>query len=370
MIYLMLHDDWEIYGDGTGDPEIIMFEPARRMLDICDNYGAKYTFYAEIGQQISMLNSTSAKWRQYANKWEEVLKDAVKRGHDVQLHFHPQWIDAYLIDDKWKLDFLKSHCGNVDEAVIDHWIGKGKQYLEQLLRTINHEYKVNSFRAGGCKIQPSIYVYRALRKHDISCDVSVLKGRYKIFEDGTFVDFRKTVSLFEPWEVDPDDFAKEKKGSGFWEIPIYRELTAQRRSVYLLRRSFRPFYYYKINNKLKKKNGGGQHPPKIIERDKLRGHHGDIGHIHYAHLRKMVNLVKNNVLTSRGNKHLIFLTHSKSILDFDNFEKLLQNLLTDSEVSFITTGDYIEKVILNADKNVTTYTDCKDDRAYRKIKKM
>ena len=70
MIHLLLHDDWEIFGDGTGDPVKLMFDPARRLLDICDSYGAKYTFYAEFGQQLYMLDAPTAKWRQYVQTCE------------------------------------------------------------------------------------------------------------------------------------------------------------------------------------------------------------------------------------------------------------------------------------------------------------
>ena len=97
-VNLMLHDDWEINGDGTGDIEKCMFEPARRLVDICDNYGAKYTFCAEIGQQFAMLNSSIKEHQKHAGKWENILIDAVKRGHDVQLHYHPQWEEAKYKD--------------------------------------------------------------------------------------------------------------------------------------------------------------------------------------------------------------------------------------------------------------------------------
>ncbi len=69
VMFFMLHDDWEIYGDGTCDPQSLMFDPAKRILDICDRYGAKYTFYAEIGQQLNMLNAPSSKWSKYADTW-------------------------------------------------------------------------------------------------------------------------------------------------------------------------------------------------------------------------------------------------------------------------------------------------------------
>lgn len=239
----MLHDDWEIYGDGTGDPVTLMFEPAKRLLDICDNNGAKYTFYAEIGQQIHMLNAPEKKWRQYANTWEEILIDAVQRGHDVQLHFHPQWIGAELKNGKWKLDFCKWNAGNVDHELLDEWIGKGKHYLENLFKPVSNNYKLLSYRAGGWLCQPSTGLYNAFKNHGILCDVSVMKGRYAEYEDGKKLDFRDAVSRFRPWEVDLDDFAREQKGSGVWELPVYTEESKLPHPLYLLKKAFYPLYY-------------------------------------------------------------------------------------------------------------------------------
>ena len=133
MLHLMFHDDWEIYGDGTGDPVILMFDSARRLLDICDQYQAKYTFYAEIGQQLNMLDAPGRVCARYADTWEKILQDAVARGHDVQLHFHPQWIGAQLKDGQWKLDFSKWNTSRVDEALLDKWVGRGAAYLRDLL---------------------------------------------------------------------------------------------------------------------------------------------------------------------------------------------------------------------------------------------
>ena len=65
MLHLMFHDDWEIYDDETGDPVTLMFDPARRILDICDQYQAKNTFYAEIGQQLNMLDADMRPLKNY-----------------------------------------------------------------------------------------------------------------------------------------------------------------------------------------------------------------------------------------------------------------------------------------------------------------
>ncbi len=345
MIYILLHDDWEIYGDGSGDPEALMFEPARRILDVCDRYGANYTFYAEVGQQLHMLNAPEGKWRRYANTWETILKDAVARGHDVQLHLHPQWIGAKLVNGTWKLDHSKWNTGQLPFDVLDEWIGKGVQYLQNLLKPINPDYDVLSYRAGGWMCQPSTNLYKALKKHGVICDVSVMKGRYKKFEDGGYIDFRHAPSRFEPWEVDPNDFANHKEGSGFWELPVYSETSRLPHPLYLLSRSFAPLYYYNIFKKRKQQKGSGSYSPKVINTTKEKDYYGSFGYMHYKHLLSFIHVVKKHQPASSKDKYLILLTHSKSFLDYGNFESLLKIITSDPEVFFSTTQDYCEKLV-------------------------
>lgn len=345
MIDIMFHDDWEIYGDGTGDPEKLMFDPARRILDICDTYGAKYTFYAEIGQQLHMLNAPSGKWQKYADTWESILKDAIQRGHDVQMHFHPQWIGAELHNVKWKLDFSKWSAGKVAYELLDEWIGKGKRYIENFLQTVDKGYRVVSFRAGGWMCQPSAALYKALKSNGILTDVSVMKGRYARFADSSYVDFRNAVSRYNPWEVNPTNFALEKKGSGVWELPVFTEVSSLPQSVYLLKKSFRPIYYYNIYKKRKIQKGGGDYSPKKVERGKYKEYYGSFGYMHYKQLLSFV--INLNKYSSRNGQpyHLIFLTHSKSFLDFNNFDKLLKSLSEEDKINFVTTHEYIENYL-------------------------
>ncbi len=346
MVYLMLHDDWEIYGDGTGDPEQLMFEPARRILDICDKHGAKYTFYAEVGQQINMLEAPSSKWNRFAQTWEVLIKEAVKRGHDVQLHFHPQWIGARLNNGHWQLDYAKWNTGNLDYELLDKWIGKGTDYLRSLLEPVNPGYKLLSYRAGGWMCQPSINLYKVLKKHGILCDVSVIKGRYKKFTDGGVIDFRTAFSSFEPWEVDPYDFANKQEGSGLWELPVYSELSSLPHPFYLLSKSFRPLYYYKIFKKRRLQKGGGDYTPQAVDSSN-NDYYGSFGYMYYKHLLSFVSDIKNYSNKDLINKHLIFLTHSKSFLDYDNFNQFLCDLSKNSNITFINTRDFVKNALVN-----------------------
>lgn len=347
MIQLLLHDDWEIYGDGTGDPVSLMFEPAKRILDICDKYGAKYTFYAEVGQQLHMLDAPHQKWKKYANSWEEIIKDAVQRGHDVQLHFHPQWIGAELENGKWKLDFKKWSAGQVEEELLIDWIGKGKQYLENLLKPVKENYKVLSYRAGGWLCQPSSGLYKAFRKHGIVCDVSVMKGRYAEFDDGSRLDFRDAVSRYEPWEVAPDNFAREQVGSGVWELPVFTEESELPHPVYLLKKTFSPLYYYGINKKRKVRKGGGDYSPNVRCRGKSKEYYGSFGYMHHNHLMSYVKHIQNLGQTGENSRHLIFLTHSKSFLNFENFSFFLEKVNKNQQIRFATTQYFIESQIIN-----------------------
>jgi peptidoglycan/xylan/chitin deacetylase (PgdA/CDA1 family) len=341
----MLHDDWEIYGYGNGDPEVLMFDPAMRILDICDKYGAKYTFFAEIGQQLNMLETSGGKWQKYAATWESILKDAVARGHDVQLHFHPQWIGAELKNGEWKLDFSKWNAAKVDPEVFNEWIKNGVKYLRNLLQAVDPGYELLSFRAGGWMCQPSGNLYQALKNNGIKCDVTVMKGRYKKFVDGSVIDFRNAHSQFEPWEVDPDDFARKKDGSGFWELPVYSETSRLPHSAYLLSKSFSPKYYYNILKKRQSQKGGGKYSPIVIETNKEKDYYGSFGYMHYKHLLKYVNEVQKKLVQANRPGHLIYLTHSKSFLDFDNFDNFLCCLFRSDRIKFIRTRDYIKEAL-------------------------
>lgn len=341
--YIMLHDDWEIYGDGTGDPHELMFEPARRVLDICEKYNAKYTFYAEVGQQLNMMNASAKKWQNYAKKWEAVLQETVKRGHDVQLHFHPQWIGAELKNGIWKLDYSKWSTSSVSNELLEKWIRKGKAYLERLLKQVDGNYQVVSFRAGGWLCQPSEGLYKALKKNDICCDVSVMKGRYKKYSDGSFVDFRDAVSRYEPWEVEPNNFADEYVGSGLYELPVFTEVSGLPHTAYLLKKAFRPGHYFKILKKKKKRVQAGRYSPDIVKTGEKKDYYGSFGYMHYKHLLSFLQKVSEYPRNANNQipRYIIYLTHSKSFLDYKNFERFLVKAAELDNIEFITTRQFV-----------------------------
>ncbi len=47
VIYLAFVDDWEVRGNGTGDPRALQFEPMRKPVQIFNNYGIRGSFNLE-----------------------------------------------------------------------------------------------------------------------------------------------------------------------------------------------------------------------------------------------------------------------------------------------------------------------------------
>jgi len=359
-IKLMFHDDWELWGDGSGDIHELMFDPAKRILDICDKYGAKYTFFAEFGQQLHMLKSPLKKHRKNAAAWERFLIDAVQRGHDVQLHFHPQWIGAKYKNGKWELDFTKWSIASLEKEEIYTWLKKGVDYLTGLLKPYCGDYSVCSFRAGGWRAQPSRNLITALQELQVIADVTVIKG-LKIENDGFGnVDFSYAHSNILPWKADIDDVAKEDtNGSSVICMPVYSEirflptiliefLNNPLSIVYDRKRK----YQKSINKErkpeyFKRKNTNKQSATNSIfgKLYNKRYFWCNFGYIHYS---TIISSLNNAIRYGKKNaiKELpfILMTHSKGFNSYENFDNLLRKLSTKKSVEFNTTRNVVRDV--------------------------
>lgn len=50
MVHLVLTDDWELRGDGSGDIELMQFDSLSKLTGIYNQYGTKSSFNAEVMQ--------------------------------------------------------------------------------------------------------------------------------------------------------------------------------------------------------------------------------------------------------------------------------------------------------------------------------
>src|SRR5712675_2408477 len=104
-IYLVFTDDWELRGDGSGDIGDLQFRPMRRLLPIFEKNDSRATFMVEVAQQLA-FRAKQAQFRELkpmADAWDDHVRDAFRRGHDIQLHVHPQWSEAAYKNGEWRL---------------------------------------------------------------------------------------------------------------------------------------------------------------------------------------------------------------------------------------------------------------------------
>ena len=216
---LILSNDWELFGNGAGDYFRDQHQPLVEMLDIAREYDAKITVMAEVGQQLAhcRIAGTDASARKIADAWESIVCDVIRRGSDVQLHLHPQWLDADYSDGRWQLNYDKWAISSLSTEEMESALTEGKQYLENLLQDVNPDYWCVAFRAGAYCLMPSDKVVPALKKIGLLCDSSVTKG---LVDAGRY-DFREAHSRVLPWFVRGSDIRYSGGGVGcLLEIPI------------------------------------------------------------------------------------------------------------------------------------------------------
>jgi hypothetical protein len=234
MIHIIITADFEIFGNGTGDVRQCLVNPTAELLAICDEYGAQLTLFFEIVEYWAFRKAEmQGKLRHLGYSPSALMaglaQEAIRGGHDVQLHLHPQWLDSEYTDDGWRVNLDYWRLPNVPHGLGDFddplslrgLLSRGKQDLERMLGPVCSSYECIALRAGGCCIQPAQDVIQAMKEVGLLADSSVFRGGYT--QETPFdVDFRSTYSASSPWWADPKDItqAAANRSETILEMPI------------------------------------------------------------------------------------------------------------------------------------------------------
>jgi hypothetical protein len=216
--------DYEIHGNGDGNPQELMVEPTYRLLRLCDKYGAKVTIMADVAEILKFKEYKDIKGRDdyCADAIEDQLRYAIKTGHDVQLHIHSSYFNARHENGKWVQDWSEYNFAGLPYERVDWMVASCKEYLEALLKPVNPDYKCTAFRAANWSVSPSKNVVKALVKNDISIDTSVFKYGHR--KGIVTFDYNHAHSQILPWPVNEDDICIRDDKGKLWELPIYTEM--------------------------------------------------------------------------------------------------------------------------------------------------
>jgi hypothetical protein len=215
--------DYEIHGNGDGCSYELMVEPTRRMLDQFDRYGAKLTIMADVAEILKFKEYKEQFGRDdyHYDAIAQQLQDAIRRGHDVQLHLHASYFNARFEGGRWRQDWSEYNFAGLPLERINQVVRIGKEYLESLLRPVAPSYQCMAFRAANWSVSPSRNVIRALHDNGIRVETSVFK--YGRREGIVSFDYSHAPSDLVPWRVADDDVCRRDDAGKLLEIPIYCE---------------------------------------------------------------------------------------------------------------------------------------------------
>lgn len=207
-IYLVLTDDWELPGDGSGDMETLQIQNMQKLVQLYEKYRIKGSFFAELMQQITFrqFQEDHRELKLLADRWDNIVKETFRKGHDIQLHIHPQWHEAQYIDSRWNLKSDWALTNHPRERALN-MITQAMGYLGNLLKPIDPDYKCVAFRAGGWRLTPSPYILSMLADQGITLDASIV-GELHYTSGAYNLDYRNCEEAFLPFYPDMEDARK------------------------------------------------------------------------------------------------------------------------------------------------------------------
>lgn len=208
--------DYELFlGTETGTPEQCLVRPMEELCKVADKHGFKYVIFVDAAYLLRM-KQLKDNHPQLENDYELVsnhIKKLAKQGHDIQLHFHPQWLKSDYDDAKgWQLKPLPYKLSDLEENEAFVLFHEAKALLDII---IGHQ--TTAFRAGGYCLT-SFKSYKELFEQEgISIDSSVARNGYENSPVHAY-DYRsipdKIIYHFE------SDVCKELENGPFMELSI------------------------------------------------------------------------------------------------------------------------------------------------------
>ena len=355
-IHLALVDDWELSGNGSGDIRQLQFEPMRRLSSIYNRLGIRGSFNAEVMQQITFRQHQAPdnELKRLADEWDDIVSETFRQGHDIQLHVHPQWDNAEYQNGRWKLTADWSILNySRDDAL--RMLRQAREYLENLLKGVDRNYRCVSFRSGAWCIAPSPHMLDLLVELGIVFDMSIVAG-VKYDTRNIKLDYTSCEEEFLPYyPVMTDARRVSDKAEPIVCVPT--------NCFYASRKQVLQHHLEKAVGKVKSKITGptnidngrsvaaygeewaqidGSLTKRIYRKGivpYLRGKHtiSDLAQLDYRLMMEMLDSIRKRARASGlSDVPVVLENHTKDLRHFSDLEKFLQQVVESSDIKFVT----------------------------------
>lgn len=358
MTSLILSLDYEIFGNGAGDVMRDVIAPTRRLLDICDKHGAKVTIMFEVGEYWAFEEYDCQLRKDLGYSPVEQMKgqaiDATKRGHDVQLHLHPEWINAKYEKGVWQLNHscgrladLPGGLGSKDNMVsITGALHAGKRTLEDMIRPVDSQYQCIGLRVSGFYARPSADIITAMKAVGLRADSSVVKGHKR--EEPFAVDYSQVKIDKSAWWTTGTELIQEgNMGEHVLEIPVSSQVEPY----------WMNFKATKLRAALKRRSleNGSDLDKGTKTRIRSFPRFGTVMKLLFRQHANMFDFCKfssrdmlqrMDAYTKSAAESVMLLGHSKDFFNDRHFDCFLERMSLDEDVKFQTMSEFLAAKLL------------------------
>lgn len=329
MIDLIFTVDYEIYGNGTGDLQELVYEPTRLLKALFEKHGVGFVNFVEVAE----FEKISARGTDRAiEKVEKQIRDCHRDGFEVGLHLHPQWANAIYENRRWKLDLEEYNLCHLPKARINEIVDDALVYLRNVIGESN--FTPISFRAGNWLFQPTQAAAEVLSAKGLRIDSSVFKGGR---QHNNGLDYRAAAKNGYYWPFNQDVSTPDWEGSWI-EVPIHTRMV--------------PIWKMRTSKRMKFSNQFGVSSESTTQKigralDFLRFLYPlklDFCRMTFAELSSMMEEVIRKDQRDRDSyRPIVAIGHSKDLVDFNTIDLFL-SWLKAKNIPVRTFGDIYPKL--------------------------
>lgn len=175
-IYFTL--DYELFlGEKTGTPENCLIRPMDELCKLADKHNFKFVIFVDATYLLRM-QKLKGQFKEVDLQYDLVrnhVKSLASQGHDIELHFHPQWLYSNWDDttQQWTMDRNHYKLSDVPLEEVKTSLRAAKELLDNIVG-----YKTTAYRAGGFCLDSFIAYKEIFKELGLKVDSSVARGLY------------------------------------------------------------------------------------------------------------------------------------------------------------------------------------------------
>lgn len=175
-IYVTL--DYELFlGEKTGTPENCLIRPMDELCKVANKHNFKFIIFVDATYLLRM-QQLKGQFKEVDRQYDLVskhVKSLAEQGHDIELHFHPQWLYSIWNDvaQQWAMDRDHYKLSDLPLEQAKSSLGEAKELLDNIIG-----YKTTAYRAGGFCLDSFTEYKEIFEELGLIVDSSVARGKY------------------------------------------------------------------------------------------------------------------------------------------------------------------------------------------------